>query len=74
MNNSITLLPINGNVILRLPAVIAKTGLPKSTIYLRMSQGIFPCQIRLGPRTVGWLVSDIEHWLAHCVHETNQAA
>ena len=47
----------------RLPAVKDKTGLSRSSIYLRMSKGEFPQSISLGDRAIGWLESDIEQWL-----------
>ena len=40
--------------ILRLPAVKAETGASRSTIYLRIHQGLWPKPVRLGPRSVGW--------------------
>ena len=49
--------------ILRLPAVKSRTGLSRSTIYLRMTSGTFPQSIRLGARAIGWVESDIEAWL-----------
>ena len=49
--------------ILRLPTVISRTGLSRSTIYLRMSVGLFPKQVSLGERAVGWLESEIQDWL-----------
>ena len=49
--------------ILRLPTVKAITGLSRSTIYLRMSEGSFPRQVNLGSRAVGWLASEIDHWV-----------
>ena len=51
------------NKILRLPDVKAKTGLSRSTIYLRISKGTFPKAISLGERAVGWLEADIEQWV-----------
>ena len=51
------------NKILRLPAVKAKTGLSRSTIYARISQGTFPTALNLGPNTVGWLEADIDTWI-----------
>ena len=45
--------------LLRLPEVKAMTGLSKSTIYARISEGTFPKQIPLGPRLVVWVESDI---------------
>ncbi len=51
------------NVILRLPAVKARTGLSRSTIYLRISENQFPSPISLGGRTVGWLEEEVNNWL-----------
>lgn len=51
--------------ILRLPAVKARTGLSRSTIYLRISQGAFPKAVGLGGgRAVGWIEAEIESWLS----------
>jgi prophage regulatory protein len=49
--------------ILRRPAVEARTGLSRSTIYLMMSRGDFPKPIRLGERAVGWSELTISEWL-----------
>ncbi len=49
--------------ILRLPAVKARTGLSRSTIYLRVSEGRFPKAVSLGGRAVGWVESEIQRWL-----------
>ena len=52
------------HTILRLPTVLSRTGLSRSSIYLRISNGEFPKPISLGGRAVGWLESDINQWLA----------
>ena len=49
--------------ILRLPEVKARTGLSRSSIYLRVKQGTFPTPISLGARAVGWPDTDIQEWL-----------
>ncbi len=49
--------------ILRLPQVMARTGLSRSTIYLRISKGQFPRPISLGGRAVGWIEEEIDRWL-----------
>ncbi|QIK37330.1 AlpA family transcriptional regulator [Caldichromatium japonicum] len=49
--------------ILRLPTVKASTGLSRSTIYLRVSEGTFPKPVSLGGRAVGWIEEEIQHWL-----------
>ena len=40
--------------IFRLPAVKAESGYSRSTIYLRIAQGLWTKQVSLGPRCVGW--------------------
>ena len=50
------------DVILRLPAVIAKTGLRRSAIYLRIKEGEFR-PVRLGPRAIGFFESEINAWI-----------
>lgn len=53
--------------ILRRPEVEAMTGLARSTIYAAITAGKFPRPIRLGARSVGWLASDLDAWLAERV-------
>ncbi len=53
--------------ILRLPRVKERTGLSRSTIYLRISKGEFPAPISLGSRAVGWLEEDVDTWLSQKV-------
>lgn len=53
--------------ILRLPIVIERTGLSRSSIYLRISKKEFPASISLGGRAVGWVEEDIELWLSQKV-------
>jgi len=45
--------------ILRRKQVEAKTGYSRSTIYLRISQGLWPRQISLGARAVGWTDGEV---------------
>ena len=45
--------------VLRLPRVQARTGLARSTIYVRVADGSFPQPIRLGARAVGWIESEV---------------
>ena len=46
--------------IYRLPAVKTETGYSRSTIYLRISQGLWTKQVSLGPRCVGWPAHEVE--------------
>ena len=61
------------HTILRLPAVKARTGLSRSTIYLRISEGTFPKQISLGARAVGFVESEIEEWLSRQIEQSRKA-
>ena len=45
--------------ILRLPQVILNTGLARSTIYLRIEQGLLPKPVSLGGKAVGWPATEI---------------
>lgn len=58
--------------ILRLPAVKARIGLARSSIYQLVAQGRFPRQIALGSRSVGWLESEVDEWLAAQVAKSRQ--
>jgi prophage regulatory protein len=60
--------------ILRLPAVKTRTGLSRSTIYLRVSQGTFPKPVSLGGRAVGWLEEEIQEWLQRQIEASRKAA
>jgi prophage regulatory protein len=61
------------HTILRLPAVKASTGLSRSTIYLRVSQGTFPRPVHLGGRAVGWVEEEIQSWLAERIAASRKA-
>jgi len=60
--------------ILRLPAVKARTGLSRSTIYLRISDGLFPKPVALGGRAVGWVEADINEWLDQQIENSRKAS
>lgn len=49
--------------ILRRRDVEARTGLSRSTIYLRVAKGHFPKPVRLGDRAVGWIEAEVDAWL-----------
>lgn len=57
--------------ILRLPGVLKKTGISRSTVYDWMNpkspryDPTFPRPIQLGQKSVGWYESDLDHWLSN---------
>ncbi len=61
------------HTILRFPAVKARTGLSRSTVYLRIAQGRFPKPVSLGGRAVGWVEDEIDTWLAQQIAASREA-
>ncbi|MBQ4890595.1 AlpA family transcriptional regulator [Shewanella sp. MMG014] len=59
--------------VIRMPEVKNKTGLSRSSIYLRISKGEFPASISLGERAVGWLESDVEQWIDERIAASKEA-
>jgi prophage regulatory protein len=60
------------DAILRLPAVKARTGLSRSTIYLMVSRNEFPAPRQLGERAVGWDEIAVAQWIASRPHTSNR--
>ena len=56
--------------IFRLPDVIKATGLSRSSIYLFIKEERFPKPINLGLRSVGWLESEIDAWIAARIQQS----
>ncbi|MCX8957954.1 AlpA family transcriptional regulator [Erwinia psidii] len=50
--------------LLRLSEVMKRTGFRKSWIYLLISQGNFPPAVKIGSRSVAWLESEVNDWIA----------
>ncbi|MGO4379764.1 helix-turn-helix transcriptional regulator [Pseudoduganella sp. RAF53_2] len=55
---------IRGVSVLRLPSVMKRVGLKKSSIYAGIKKGTFPAPIKLSERASGWLESSIDAFLA----------
>ncbi|AZN35491.1 helix-turn-helix transcriptional regulator [Iodobacter ciconiae] len=61
------------NTILRLPDVLARTGLSRSSIYSKMDKHskyydpFFPKKIQIGARAIGFIESEINNWIASLV-------
>jgi prophage regulatory protein len=50
--------------LLRLPGVVAKTGMKKSSIYQAIQNGKFPPPIKLSERSSAWPSDEIDAWIA----------
>ena len=62
------------HTMLRFPTVKARTGLSRSTIYLRISRGTFPAPVSLGGRAVGWIEAEVNAWLTARIAQRRQIA
>jgi len=51
------------DILIRSPAVQARTGLPKSTLHNLARAGGFPRPVKLGIRSVAWRASDVDAWI-----------
>ena len=58
----------------RLPEVMARTGLSRSTVYHKIAEGEFPHSIKLGIRSVGWVSVDVEQWIQDRIDESRPDA
>ena len=50
--------------IIRLNAVLARTGLSRSTLYRKISEGTFPRQVKISVHSAGWCKSAVGRWIA----------
>ena len=55
--------------ILRKPELRPKTGLSPMQCARLEQAGKFPARIVLGPRSVGWLESEVDNWIAERIAE-----
>lgn len=49
--------------LLKLPEVTALTRRSRSRIYADAARGDFPKAVKLGPRSVAWVASEVQDWL-----------
>ena len=59
---------------LRLPDVKLVTGLSKSSLYALIRAESFPAPVRLGPRTVAWVRSEVKEWAVERISTSRSAA
>lgn len=49
--------------ILRIKAVMQRTGLTRPTLYRKVAEGSFPRQIRISTNCIGWRECAVDEWL-----------
>ena len=56
-------MPDQPDRILRLPTVLARTGLSRATLYRKVQAGTFPRQLKIAARCAGWRESAVNDWM-----------
>jgi prophage regulatory protein len=54
----------------RLGRVQEMTSLARSTLYLLIAKGAFPAQVKLSPRRVCWIESEVLEWIERRIEES----
>ena len=60
--------------IIHLKTVLARTGLPRSTVYRKIAEGTFPHQFKISVHGTGWRESAINRWIADPVSFREEGA
>ena len=60
--------------LLRLPAVIQRTGYSRSSLYALISKGEFPASVALGARAVAWPSDEIDKWIAERIEQSRRSS
>lgn len=58
--------------LLRLPAVLQRTGFGRSSLYALIRTGDFPAPISLGARAVAWTSDDVDGWISGRIQQSHQ--
>lgn len=64
--------PLTGERLLRLPAVLAKTGRARACLYKDIAAGTFPRPVTLG-RVSAWAESEVQLWIEERKAARNRA-
>ncbi len=49
--------------LMRLPAVLQRTGLSRSVLYAAVKRGKFPPPVKLSERCAAWPASEVAQWI-----------
>ena len=59
-----TLAPVPTDSLIKLPQVLARYPVSRSSFLAGVKSGIYPKSVKLGPRSVAWRLSDIDKLIA----------
>jgi prophage regulatory protein len=52
-----------GVTMLRLPAVLSRSGVRRATLYKLVREGSFPAPVRIAARAVAWRSDQVDDWI-----------
>ena len=65
---------MNEKSLLRLPAVLARTGLTRSVLYRLIAAQQFPSAVHPTERTSAWPAAEIDNWVDERIRESRERA
>ena len=71
-NTTQTPAPSKPGKLLRLPAVMERCALGRSSIYAGVKAGTFPAPVKLSARAVGFSENSIERWISERIKAGGQ--
>jgi prophage regulatory protein len=51
------------SALIRLPVVMSRTGISRSTLYALIKDGRFPKPVKIGARMSAWVETEINQWI-----------
>lgn len=57
---------------MRLPEVMAKTGLSRTRLYAASQEGTFPKPCKIGERATAWVESEVDAWIEQRIKSRDQ--
>jgi prophage regulatory protein len=60
-------------VLERLPAIMVRTGLKRSSVYALVAAGYFPKPVKLSERSSAWIVKEVDRWIADRIAERDSS-
>ena len=72
-DGGVTVTPAKPGKLLRLPAVMERCALGRSSIYAGVKAGTFPAPVRLSARAVGFREDEIDRWVSERVKTGGQS-
>jgi prophage regulatory protein len=59
--------------LIRLKEVMSQTGISRSHVYVLFNRGEFPQPIKLSEKSVAWLESEVQRWIAQRIANRDDA-